>query len=135
MTIPVKDLEGATDEIAAALAERGIKDNEQLVKAASTPAQRKELAAYCGCESGDILHLANRADLARIRGIAGVYSDLLEIAGVDTVKELAMRRADHLQAKIWETNDRDKLTTKPPTLSMVQDWVSQAKALKSTLSY
>ncbi len=135
MTIPVKDLEGATDEIVAALAERDIRDNEQLVKAASTQAQRKELAAYCGCESGDILHLANRADLARIRGIAGVYSDLLEIAGVDTVKELATRRADHLHAKISETNDRDKLTTKPPTLRMVQDWVSQAKALKSTLTY
>jgi hypothetical protein len=135
MTTAVKDLEGATDEIVAALAERGIKDNEQLVKAASTPAQRKDLARLCACESGDILHLANRADLARIRGISGVYSDLLEIAGVDTVKELATRRPDHLHAKISETNDRDKLTTKPPTLGMVQDWVGQAKALKTTLTY
>jgi nucleotidyltransferase/DNA polymerase involved in DNA repair len=135
MSTPVKDLEGATDELVAKLAERGIADNEQLVQAASTPAQRKELAGFCGCETGDILHLANRADLARIRGIGGVYSDLLEIAGVDTVKELAARRADKLHAKVSETNDRDKLTTKPPTMAMVQDWVAQAKALKSSLSY
>ena len=135
MAIAVKDLEGASDEIVDALALRGIKDVEQMVQAASTPAQRKELAAYCRCESGDILHLANRADLARIRGIAGVYSDLLEIAGVDTVRELATRRADHLYAKVAETNERDKLTTKPPTLGMVQDWVNQAKALKTTLTY
>lgn len=135
MSTPVKDLEGASDEIVAKLAERGIADNEQLVQAAATPAQRKELAAFCGCESGDLLYLANRADLARIRGIGGVYSDLLEIAGVDTVKELATRRADNLFARMVETNERDKLTTKPPTLGMVQDWVGQAKRLKSGLTY
>jgi predicted flap endonuclease-1-like 5' DNA nuclease len=135
MSTPVKDLEGATDELVAKLAERGIMDNEQLVQAAATPAQRKELAGLCGCDTGDILHLANRADLARVRGIGGVYSDLLEIAGVDTVKELATRRADHLLAKMVETNDRDKLTSRPPTLAMVQDWVSQAKSLKSGLTY
>lgn len=135
MPTPVKDLEGASDELVAKLAERGIMDNEALVQAAATPAQRKELAVFCGCESGDILHLVNRADLARIRGIGGVYSDLLEIAGVDTVKELARRRPDALHAKITETNDRDKLTSKPPTQAMVQDWVNQAKALKSSLTY
>jgi predicted flap endonuclease-1-like 5' DNA nuclease len=135
MPTPVKELEGATDELVEKLAERGIMDNEDLVKAAATPSQRKELAGFCGCETSEILHLANRADLARIRGIGGVYSDLLEIAGVDTVKELAKRRPDTLYAKIAETNDRDKLTTKPPTQAMVQDWVSQAKALKSSLTY
>ena len=135
MTTSIKELEGATDEVVAKLAERGIKDNEQLVQAAATPAMRKELAAFCGCESGDILHLANRSDLARVRGISGVYSDLLEIAGVDTVKELASRRADSLYAKITETNERDKLTTKPPTQSMVQNWIAQAKALRPILTY
>jgi hypothetical protein len=135
MTTPVNELEGVTDEIVAKLAERGIRDNEQLVKAAATPALRKELAVFCECEGADILHLANRADLARVRGISGVYSDLLEIAGVDTVKELATRRADHLYAKIAETNDRDRLTTKPPTQSMIQNWVNQAKSLPPVLSY
>ena len=135
MTTPIKDLEGATDEVIAKLAERGIRDNEQLVRAAATPAMRKELATFCGCENADILHLANRSDLSRINGISGVYSDLLEIAGVDTVKELASRRADHLFAKIHETNERDKLTTKPPTQAMVQNWVSQAKSLQPILSY
>lgn len=135
MTTPIRDLEGATDEVVAKLTERGIRDNEQLVKAAATPALRKELASFCACESRDILHLANRSDLARIRGISGVYSDLLEIAGVDTVKELATRRADHLYTKINETNERDKLTTKPPTQSMVQNWIAQAKALPPILTY
>ena len=135
MATPVKELEGISDSIVAKLAERNVVDSVQFVEAAATPAQRKELAAFCGCEQGEILQLANRADLARVKGIGGVYSDLLEIAGVDTVKELASRRADNLHAKITETNDRDRLTTKPPTLAMVQDWVKQAKALKAILTY
>jgi predicted flap endonuclease-1-like 5' DNA nuclease len=135
MATPVKELEGISDSIVAKLAERNLLDNEQFVEAAATPAKRKELAAFCHCEQGEILQLANRADLARVKGIGGVYSDLLEIAGVDTVKELAGRRADSLYAKITETNGREKLTTKPPTLAMVQDWVRQAKALKAILTY
>jgi len=135
MPIAVEELEGATDALVAKLAERGILDGEALLEAAATPSKRKELAAFCSCETGEILQLANRADLARIRGIGGVYSDLLEIAGVDTVKELATRRPDKLYAKIAETNDRDKLTTKPPTQGMIEDWVRQAKGLKPVLTY
>ena len=109
MTTPVKDLRGATDAILAKLKEMAINDNEKLLAAAATPAQRKELATGCGCTPKDILQLANRADLARVKGIAGVYSDLLEHAGVDTVKELATRRPDNLLAKLEETNATDQL--------------------------
>ena len=103
--------------------------------AGADPAGRKELAALCGCDVKIILDLCNRADLARIKGISGVYSDLLEAAGVDTVKELATRRPDNLHVKLKETNDRKKLTQRPPTLDQVEDWVDQAKALPKMLRY
>ena len=79
--------------------------------------------------------MANRADLARIKGISGVYSDLMEQAGVDTVKELAKRRPDNLLQKLTETNDAAKLTQRQPTAAMVEDWVTQAKALPAMLTY
>jgi len=135
MATAIKDLKGMTDAIAAALKERGIADSEQLVQAAATPAQRKELAAACGCGTRDLLELANRADLSRIKGVSGVYSDLLEAAGVDTVKELATRRPDNLHAKIIETNETKKLTERPPTASAVEGWVAQAKELPKVLTY
>jgi len=135
MTTAIKYLRGATDTIVAKLKEKGITDNEKLLDAAAAPAQRKELSAHCGCDAKDILELANRADLARIKGVSGVYSDLLEIAGVDTVKELATRRPDNLHAKIVETNDKDKRTERPPTASAVDDWVKQAKELPKVLTY
>jgi predicted flap endonuclease-1-like 5' DNA nuclease len=135
MTTPVKELRGATDAIVETLKGKGIDDNEKLVGAAATPAQRKELATLLGCDVKDVLELANRADLARVKGVSGVYSDLLEQAGVDTVKELATRRPDNLHAKLTETNDAEQLTQRPPTAASVEDWVSQAKALPKILTY
>jgi predicted flap endonuclease-1-like 5' DNA nuclease len=135
MTTAVKELKGATEAIAAKLKEKGITDNEKLLAAGGSPAQRKELAAHCGCDVRVVLELCNRADLARVKGVSGVYSDLLEKAGVDTVKELATRRADNLHAKILETNEKEKLTERPPTAAAVEDWVRQAKELPKVLTY
>jgi predicted flap endonuclease-1-like 5' DNA nuclease len=135
MTTAVKDLRGVTEAILAKLKEKGISDNQKLLDAAAAPAQRKELASHCGCDAKELLELANRADLARIKGVSGVYSDLLENAGVDTVKELATRRPENLHAKIIETNDKNKLTERPPTATAVEDWVKQAKELPKVLSY
>jgi predicted flap endonuclease-1-like 5' DNA nuclease len=135
MATAVKDLKGATEAIVAKLREKGITDNEGLLAAGAAPAQRKALAAECGCSAREILELCNRADLARVKGISGVYSDLLEASGVDTVKELATRRPDNLHAKITETNAAKQLTQRPPTAAAVEDWVAQAKDLPKLLTY
>ena len=63
------------------------------------------------------------------------YSDLLEEAGVDTVKELRNRSPKNLHKKILEVNTKKKLVRRPPALSMVEDWVQQAKALKPVITY
>ena len=135
MPTPVRELTGITDTIVATLKGKGIANNDDLVSAAATPQQRKALAEDCGCDPRVILELANRADLARIKGVSGVYSNLLECAGVDTVKELATRRPDNLHAKLLETNTAEPLTERPPTAPQVADWIAQAKALPPTLSY
>lgn len=135
MTTALKDLRGASERLLEALTAEGIKDNAALVQAAAAPDQRRALAARCDCEVATILELANRADLARISGVSGVYSDLLENAGVDTVKELATRNPTNLHQKLVETNDAMQLTQRPPTAAQVEDWVEQAKALPKLLTY
>jgi predicted flap endonuclease-1-like 5' DNA nuclease len=135
MSIPVNELRGATDALVAKLKEQGVGNSDQLLDAAASPGQRKALAEHAGVESRVILELANRADLSRVKGVAGAYSDLLEKAGVDTVKELAARRPDNLHAKILETNEQEKLTPQPPSASMVEGWVAQAKDLPKILTY
>ena len=82
-----------------------------------------------------VLELANRSDLIRIKGVAGAFCDLLENAGVDTVKELSGRVPANLQVKLAEVSEKMKLSHRTPTLEMVTDWVTQAKALPKTLEY
>lgn len=135
MPTPLNTLRGASDDLIAALAAEGIKDSDAFVAAAAAPDQRKRLATQCGCDTATILELANRADLARIKGVSGVYSDLLENAGVDTVKELATRNPENLHTKLVETNDAMQLSQRPPTAEQVGDWVAQAKELPKLLTY
>ncbi len=135
MAVSIDDLRGMTPELAAKLKARGLGQSDQLLDAARTPAQRKELAAAVGAEPRVILELANRADLARVKGVGAVYSDLLELAGVDTVKELATRRANNLYAKIKDTNAEGAHARQLPTQTDVESWVEQAKALPKTLEY
>ncbi len=135
MPLAIKKLKGMCPETEAKLKARGLDTAEKLFDAVVTEKDREELAAATGIEKQVILELANRADLARIKGIAGVYSDLLEEAGVDTVKELRGRTAENLYAKMLEVNAVKNLTPKPPSLKNVQHWILLAKRRHKFLQY
>ena len=135
MSIPISKLKGLASELEGKLRAGGIYNSDQFLDCARTPAGRKALAAQVGTDAAAILELANRADLARVKGIGGVFSDLLEQAGVDTVKELAVRRADNLHATLVETNAAEKLAGRKPTENAVRSWVAQAKDLRKLLEY
>lgn len=135
MALPIKRLKGMTREIEGKFKGCGLDTAEKLFEATRTSKSREELAATTGIPREAILELANRADLSRIKGIAGVYSDLLEDAGVDTVKELKGRNAESLLAKLLEVNSAKNLTPKPPSLKNVQTWISLAKRRRKFLEY
>lgn len=82
-----------------------------------------------------ILEWVNLADLMRIKDISEEYSDLLEEAGVDTVRELRNRVPEHLYQKMIEVNEEKKLVRRVPALSQVEDWVRQAKELPPKVTY
>jgi len=129
------DIEGIGDVYAAKLTEAGIRSVEALLKAGSTPKGRKELAEKTGISGDLILEWVNHADLYRITGIGSEYSDLLEEAGVDTVAELAQRNPGNLLEKMTEVNEQKKLVRRLPVLTMVQNWVDQAKKLPRQIEY
>jgi predicted flap endonuclease-1-like 5' DNA nuclease len=117
------------------LLQRGIRTSDEFLEVARSSAGRKGLVESLGVDPSIILELANRADLARVNGIGGVFSDLLEHAGVDTVKELATRRPDHLYAKLVETNANKRFAGRAPTRNAVDSWVTQAQELPVVLEY
>ena len=114
MSVIISKLRGMSDQLEARLQARGIRTSDQFLDLVRTPAGRKELADATGVESRMILELANRADLARVKGIGGVFSDLLEHAGVDTVKELATPVLTIYTPDWWRRMPRRNWRVEPP---------------------
>jgi predicted flap endonuclease-1-like 5' DNA nuclease len=129
------DIEGVGTVAAKKLSDAGIKTTQALLKRGGSPTGRREIAQATGLDTGKILEWVNHADLMRIRGVGSEYSDLLEAAGVDTVKELATRRADNLHARLLEVNASKKLVRRPPSRQLVEGWVTGAKSLPQAVTH
>lgn len=131
----IATIEGIGPVFAEKLTAAGVKTVEALLEAAKDPKGRKALAEASGIDETRILKWANMADLMRIKGVGEEYSELLEAAGVDTVKELKHRKPENLHAKMEEINEAKKLVRQTPSLKSVTDWVEQAKVLPAVLTY
>ncbi|HEX5141603.1 MAG TPA: DUF4332 domain-containing protein [Dehalococcoidia bacterium] len=129
------DIEGIGSVQAKTLADAGLKTTDDLLKAAGSAGGRKALAEKTGLSESRILEWVNRADLMRLKGVGSEFSDLLEAAGVDSVKELAQRVPANLQAKLAEVNESKKLVRRVPNLNEVEGWVAEAKSLPAAVSH
>jgi len=131
----VSIIEGIGESYEVKLKEAGITSVQGLLARCTTKKQRSDLAQLTGISDKLILKWANHADLNRIKGIGGEYAELLEAAGVDTVPELARRKADNLLGKMQEVNQARQLVRNMPALQQVANWIEQAGALPKMLKY
>ena len=129
------DIEGIGATYAKTLADAGLTNTDHLLDTAGSASGRKSLATKTGIDEGKILEWVNRADLMRIKGVGSEFSDLLEAAGVDTVKELAQRVPVNLATRLTEVNEAKKLVRRVPSESEVSTWVSEAKTLPANVSH
>lgn len=135
MTYKIIDIEGIGNVNARKLVEAGINTVDDLLQKAKTPAGRKTLEETTGISGKSILKWANHADLMRINGVGPQFSELLEAAGVDTVKELKHRVAENLQQKLEEINNKRNLVNRVPSVSEVLKMIDQAKELPAIMEY
>ena len=104
MDYKIIDIEGIGDVYAQKLIAAGINKVSELLEKCAAPKGRKALAEETGISEKLILKWTNHADLFRINGVGPQFAELLEAAGVDTVKEFRHRVAENLQPKLEETN-------------------------------
>jgi predicted flap endonuclease-1-like 5' DNA nuclease len=131
----IAEIEGIGPAIAGKLAKAEILTVEKLLVTCATAKGRGEVAKKTGLNKADLLLWANHADLFRIKGVGSEYSQLLEVAGVDTVVELAQRKAPNLVKKMEEVNVKKKLVRRTPTEKMVEKWIAQAKKLPKVVAH
>lgn len=135
MSYKIEEIEGVGAAFAAKLEAAGVKTTENLLEKAATKKGREALAEETGISEKLILKWANHADLFRIKGVAGQFAELLEAAGVDTVKELRHRVPANLHAKLVEVNDAKNLCNRVPSEAEVERMIEQAKTLDPVITY
>ena len=131
----IDTIEGIGIRNATRLRKQRIRTTEALLKKGATRAGRRSIAKATGLTAKQILEWVNRADLMRVKGVGEEYSDLLEAAGVDTVKELRNRNPENLLARMTEINRSKRLVRRLPTMVMVEGWVDHAKQLDPIVTY
>ena len=135
MAYKIIDIQGVGAVYAEKLTAVGIETIDQLLEKGRTPKGRKELEEATGITGKLILTWVNHADLCRIKGIGPQFSELLEAAGVDTVKELKNRNAANLAKAVLEVNEKEHRTKRVPTEIELQRMIDQAKELPAVVTY
>jgi predicted flap endonuclease-1-like 5' DNA nuclease len=131
----ITKIEGIGPVYGEKLAQAGITTVEALLKRGASSQGRKALVEATEISAKLILEWVNRADLFRVKGIGEEYGDLLEVAGVDTVPELAQRNPANLYQKLVEVNGERKLVRHMPSANQVASWIEQAKELPRVVTY
>ena len=135
MSYKIQDIEGIGPVHGETLAGLGITTTEKLLELCCDAKGRKKIEEDSGISASVLLKWTNKADLMRVPGVGTQYSDLLEAAGVDTVKELRNRRADNLTAKMEEVNAEKKLVRATPDEASVTGWIDAAKGMPPTITH
>ena len=131
----IESIEGIGPKLGHTFRVAGIKNVDQLLDAGADKSSRRALAEKTGVSESRILEFVNMADLFRINGVASQYAELLEGAGVDTVKELKHRNAENLTAAMLDINNKKGLVRRAPSVKIVSGWITQAKSLPAKVSY
>jgi hypothetical protein len=105
------------------------------LEAARTVKGRKALAEKTGFDEKQLLYWANVADRMRIKGVRKEYSELLQAAGVDTVKELKYRNPANLAKSMADANKKRKLVRVLPSEKVVRRWIENARILPLKITY
>jgi hypothetical protein len=135
MTYPITHIVGIDGEIAARLKRAGIRSTGRLLESARTMKGRKQIAEQTGIDIKQLLSWANGADRMRIKGVSKEYAELLQAAGVDTVRELKYRNPAKLAQAMAEANRRRKCVRVLPSQTAVSRWIEDARKLPLKISY
>ena len=135
MSYSIEEIEGIGPEYGQKLRDVDIQTTEDLLRRCGDKKGREGVATESDISEKLILEWVNLADLMRLNGVGEEYADLLEEAGVDTVKELATRNAENLATALAECNEKKNCTDRVPSAETVQKWIDEAGTLDPAVTH
>jgi len=102
-----------------------------LLEAGATKKGRRIVAETVGVSESRVLEWVHKADLMRVNGISTRYSQLLEAAGVESMRKLRKSRPAQLHQSLVEEDKkrRKRLVNRLPPAKEVAAWIEQARTL------
>jgi predicted flap endonuclease-1-like 5' DNA nuclease len=135
MPSSISELDGLGPNFATKMKNVGIRTTEKLLETAKSLKGRQMLAAKTEIGQEQLLRVANFIDRMRIKGVGQEYAELLEAAGVVTIKELRYRNPARLAEAMAKANVNRKLVRVLPSEHTVERWIDHAKKLPVKISY
>ena len=135
MTYKIIDIQGIGPVYAEKLVGIGIETVDQLLEKGADAKGRQAIEEATGIRHDLVLTWVNHADLFRVKGVGPQFAELLEAAGVDTVKELRNRNAANLAAKMLEVNEEKHLCRRTPVEKEVAKFIELAKELEPKVTH
>lgn len=135
MPSSISSLDGLAPDFAEKLKILGIRTTDKLLESAKSLKGRQMLAEQTDIDEKELLRVANKIDRMRIRGVGKDYAELLEAAGVVTVRELRYRNPARLAQAMAQANAARKLVQVLPSEQTIGRWIDDAKKLPVKISY
>ena len=131
----IEEIEGIGPAFAKKLKAAGIATPAELLAKCGAAKGRKAVVDHTGIPMKRVLRWVNMADLMRLKGVDGNAAELLDAAGVDTVKALASQRADSLVSTMAGVNAAKNLAPSVPDAKTVAAWIAEAKTLEPKVTH
>lgn len=135
MSYRIDEIEGIGPANRAKLEEAGVKNSDHLLEKAASKKGRVALAEATGISEKQILTWVNMADLMRVKGVGRQFAELLQAAGVDTVKELRTRNAANLAKAVADTNAEKNLAKAVPNEAQMAAFIEAAKGIEPLVTH
>ena len=129
LTTDLTEIKRLNDEYLPKLRQAGITIRAALLEKGTSPEGQSEISHKTGIPLSLISQWVRHAEFLRLNGMSGVYAELLDAAGVDSVTELTKCTAETLHQKFLDVNAAKRLSRILPILAQIRDWIEQAKDL------
>ena len=134
--VRIDEVEGIGPAYSEKLAAIGIVTTADLLAAGSTRAGRARIADQTDISHTLIREWVDKADLMRVPGVGTQYSDLLELAGVDSPAELSHRNAANLAQTFQDAvAARPGTVRRIPTETEIAGWIETAAKLPGVVEH
>jgi len=129
----INKLMGLTSYQVESLKKAGVTTIEKLLQDGGTPAGRRTLAKKTRISLKTIDRWVRQSDFYRIKGIAGLKTELLEASGIQNVKQLSRQKPEDLHIHMSLVNEKKKLVKRVPGVVQIKRWVTTARKINPSI--